>query len=201
MHESSKSIFHKIKDSRYATRYLIGDGIDIGAGPDCIAQYHEFFPLMRSCRAWDKPDGDAELMASIADNTFDFVHSSHCLEHMRNVENALSNWLRILKPGGHLICIIPDEDLYEQGVFPSKFNYDHKHTFTIYKQSSPIKVSINLIELLSQLSIPVQIKKIELLDATYRYELARQLRANKQITDQTQTPIGECAIEFILQKL
>jgi hypothetical protein len=39
MHESSKSIFGKLHDSRYATRYLVGDGIDIGAGQDQLLQY------------------------------------------------------------------------------------------------------------------------------------------------------------------
>lgn len=199
MHESSKSIFHKIKDSRYATRYLIGDGIDIGAGPDSIAQYHEFFPLMRSCRAWDMPDGDAELMETVADNMFDFVHSSHCLEHMRDVKKALGNWIRILKPGGHLICIIPDEDLYEQGIFPSTFNNDHKHTFTIYKKKSWTTKSINVTELLMNLKQKIEIKKIELLDATYRYNLNNTI--NQARFDQTTTPIGECSIEFIIKKL
>ena len=59
-------------------------------------------------------DQAAELMASVADNTYDFVHSSHCLEHMRDPARAMHNWLRILKPGGHLVCLVPDEDLYEQ---------------------------------------------------------------------------------------
>ena len=66
---------------------------------------------MKSCRAWDVPEWeDAELMESIEDNYFDFVHSSHCLEHMVNPYISLNNWIRILKPGGHLVCIIPDED-------------------------------------------------------------------------------------------
>ncbi|MDE2132192.1 MAG: class I SAM-dependent methyltransferase [Betaproteobacteria bacterium] len=199
MHESSKSIFHKIKDSRYATRYLVGHGIDIGAGNDSIAQYHEFFPFMMSCRSWDLPDGDAELMASVQDHSFDFVHSSHCLEHMRNAKNALHNWLRILKPGGHLICIIPDEDMYEQGVFPSTFNSDHKHTFTILKKKSWSKNSINVLEMLSEVKIPIEIKKIELLDATFRYQLNQQLGQPR--FDQTLTPVGECGIEFVIKKL
>jgi SAM-dependent methyltransferase len=199
MHESSKAIFHKIKDSRYATRYIVGDGIDIGAGPDPLAQYYELFPLMKSCRSWDLPDGDAELMESVSDNTFHFVHSSHCLEHLRDPKNALENWLRILKPGGHLICIIPDEDLYEQGVFPSTFNPDHKHTFSIFKKTSWSNQSISLLRLLSSLEQSVQIKKIELLDATYRYGLSKKL--NLERFDQTLTPIGECAIEFVIMKL
>ncbi len=198
MYESSKSVFRKLNDSRYVTRYLIGNGVDIGAGPDSLARYGELFPLMKTCRSWDLPDGDAEFMATIADNALDFVHSSHCLEHMRDPKNALDNWLRILKPMGHLICIIPDEDLYEQGVFPSTFNADHKHTFTIYKKRSWSSQTINLTELLSGLKYDARIMKIELLDATYLYrlrEFTHQLRL-----DQTQTPIGECAIEFILRK-
>jgi SAM-dependent methyltransferase len=199
MHESSKSIFGKIRDSRYATRYIVGDGIDIGAGPDSIAQYYELFPLMKSCRSWDMPDGDAELMDSIKDNTFDFVHSSHCLEHMRNPSIALDNWLRILKPGGHMICLIPDEDLYEQGKFPSTFNADHKHTFTIHKRKSWSKDSINLFNLLSNTDYSIEIKKIELLDATFRYDFNRYIQ--KPRFDQTLTPIGECSIEFVIKKL
>jgi SAM-dependent methyltransferase len=198
MHESSKSIFRKVKDSRFATRYLVGDGIDIGAGPDQLGHYYEFFPLMRSCRAWDLPDGDAEILAGIENNTFDFVHSSHCLEHMRDARNALNNWIRVLKPGGHLVCIIPDEDLYEQGVFPSTFNSDHKHTFTIHKKQSWSGNSINLLDLLSSIDADVEIKKIELLDATFRYDLNK--RFNLTRFDQTMTPVGECAIEFVLRK-
>jgi SAM-dependent methyltransferase len=198
MHESSKSIFGKLRDSRYATRYLIGDGIDIGAGADSLGLYKEFFPLMRSCRGWDLPDGDAQQMATIDDESYDFVHSSHCLEHMQNPLTAINNWLRILKPGGHLICLIPDEDLYEQGVFPSTFNGDHKFTFSIYKKKSWSSASINVIELLASVSQGIEILKVELLDATYRYKISDV--TNVERYDQTLTPVGECAIEFILRK-
>ncbi|WP_269604506.1 methyltransferase domain-containing protein [Prochlorococcus marinus] len=199
MHETSKSIFHKIKDSRYGTRYIVGNGIDIGSGEDCLSQYGEFFPLMNSCRAWDTPDGDAQLMESIEDNYFDFVYSSHCLEHTVNPYISLDNWIRILKPGGHLVCTIPDEDLYEQGIFPSTFNHDHKHTFTIHKKKSWSNKSINLIQMLSNTSLPIEIKKIELLDATFRYNLNQKINIPR--FDQSMTPIGECAIEFVLKKI
>lgn len=199
MHESSKSIFQKVRDSRYATRYLVGDGIDIGAGSDPLGQYHEFFPLMKSCRIWDVQDGDAEFMATVADNTFDFVHSSHCLEHMRNMDVALENWVRILKPGGHMVCLVPDEDLYEQGAFPSTFNSDHKHTLTIYKKQSWSGASVNLFDLLAGIKQPVEVKKIELLDSTYRYHFKEVFGIER--FDQTETPVGECAIEFVLKKV
>lgn len=199
MYESSKSVFQKVRDARYATRYLVGDGIDIGAGADPIGLYFEFFPLMSSCRSWDVEDGDAQFMSTIADNTFDFVHSSHCLEHMQDMGVALDNWVRILKPGGHLVCLVPDEDLYEQGVFPSAFNPDHKHTLTIYKKQSWSNASVNLFDLISRLNRPVEVKKIELLDSTYRYKFNEAF--NHTRFDQTMTPVGECAIEFVLRKL
>src|SRR5207248_11335926 len=100
--------------------YLRGSGIDIGAGDD---------PLIipnGTVRVWDLAEGDAQLMAGVADNTYDFVYSSHCLEHMRDVEQALRNWVRILKPGGILYLVVPDYILYEKMVWPSRFNPDHK---------------------------------------------------------------------------
>jgi ubiquinone/menaquinone biosynthesis C-methylase UbiE len=113
---------------------LLGDGIDIGAGKDSLGLCQEFCPLMRSCRNWDLGHGNAQEMATVKDGSYDFVHSSHCLEHMRNPQIAINNWIRILKSGGHLTCLVPDEDLYEQGVHPSIFNNDHKFTFSIYKK-------------------------------------------------------------------
>lgn len=198
MHESSKAIFQRLRDARYATRYFVGHGIDIGSGPDPLTQYAEFFPLMQSCRAWDLKDGDAELLETVQDNAFDFVHSAHCLEHMRNVPNAMANWLRVLKPGGTLVCLVPDEDLYEQGVFPSTFNPDHKHTFTIYKQKSWSPVSINLLDLFRSLPANIRVLRVELQDATYRYDIGKLV--NNRRFDQTLTPVGECGIEFILRK-
>jgi SAM-dependent methyltransferase len=193
MHESSKSVMRRLHDCRFATRYLSGHGIDIGCGPDSIFNYREQFPLMQSCRNWDLPDGDAQLLASVQDETFDFVHSSHCLEHMHNPKEALHHWLRVLKPNGHLVVMIPDEDLYEQGLFPSTNNNDHKWTFTIFKEKSWSSHSISLMSLLAEFSYVAQTIKMELLDASFRYDLPR--------FDQTLTPVGECAIEFVMRKL
>jgi predicted SAM-dependent methyltransferase len=192
MHELSKSIQRRLHDSNFVTRYFTGEGIDIGAGPDPLNQYFELFPLMTKVRAWDINDGDAEFMNGCDDAQYDFVHSSHCLEHIRNPEIALKNWLRILKPGGHLIVMVPDEDMYEQGVFPSTFNSDHKWTFAVFKTASWSRRSRNLLDLITTLGEGADLIKIEQLTGSYRFSLPRQ--------DQTQTPIGESAIEFIIRK-
>lgn len=193
MHEASKALMRRLHDNRFSTRFLVGNGIDIGCGPDPVAQYAEQFPLMGAVRNWDMPDGDAQLLETIEDASLDFVHSSHCLEHMRDPHVAMQHWLRVLKPGGHLIVLVPDEDLYEQGCLPSTFNSDHKWTFTMHKKNSWSAKSINLMELLGEFSGEAQTIKLELLDATYRYKLGR--------FDQTMTAVGEAAVEFIMRKL
>ena len=192
MFETSKAVMRRLQDIRFATRYFVGQGIDIGSGNDPLNAYRELFPLTtQMIQPWDVQHGDAQLMHNVPDASFDFVHSSHCLEHMVDPDIALYNWVRILRPGGHLICVVPDEDLYERGMWPSVSNPDHKHTFTIYKQHSWSPVSINLIDLIAR-QVSCLPLKIELLDSTFRNRFKNQ--------DQTMTPIGECASEFILQK-
>jgi SAM-dependent methyltransferase len=192
MHETSKAIMRRMRDSRFARHYFVGDGIDIGAGRDTLAQYAEFFPAMRGCRSWDLPDGDAQLMPGLAESSFDFVHSSHCLEHMVDVHAAFARWLQIVRPGGYLVILVPDEDLYEQGQFPSRFNPDHKWTFTISKSSSWSPKSISLLAFLHGFADRAEVLKIELLNETFRYSV--------RDFDQTLTPVAESAIEFIVRR-
>jgi SAM-dependent methyltransferase len=192
MKELSKSIPRRLRDPNFMRRYFVGAGVDIGGKPDPLSLYREIFPLMGDVKVWDWDDGDAQFMASVPDNTFDFVNSSHCLEHLQDPVEGLRNWLRIVKPGGYVVALVPDEDLYEQGVWPSTNNLDHKHTFTILKASSWSPKSISLLRMFTELGADVRVEKVELQNATYRYALPRY--------DQTVTPIGECAIEFVLRK-
>ena len=192
MKELSKSIPRRLREPDFVRRYFVGDGVDIGVKPDPLCLYLEFFPLMRTVRTWDMEDGDAQFMASVADDTFDFVHSSHCLEHLNDPREGLVNWLRIVKPGGYVIVTIPDEDLYEQGLFPSTFNRDHKVTFTLFKHNSWSAKSINVLDMVAGLGPAAQPIKLELLTSSYKFDLPR--------FDQTSSPVGESAIEIVLRK-
>ncbi|MEZ5796723.1 MAG: class I SAM-dependent methyltransferase [Paracoccaceae bacterium] len=192
MKECSKSVARRLADSRFVRKYFKGDGVDIGGAPDPLALYAEFFPLMTSVRTWDLEDGDAQFMAGVADDSLDFVFSSHCIEHLHDPLEGLRNWLRVTRPGGHVIFALPEEDLYEQGVFPSSFNRDHKNTFTMGKAQSWSPRSVNVLQMLCQLGPEAAVEKVELLDETYRYGLPR--------FDQTLTPVGESGIEVVIRK-
>ena len=192
MRELSKSIPRRLRDPNFITRYFVGSGIDIGGLPDPLALYVELFPLISDIKTWDWDDGDAQHLVGVEDCSLDFIVSSHCLEHLVDPYEGLRNWMRVLKPGGHLIVTIPDEDLYEQGQWPSNKNFDHKHTFTVNKNSSWSPNSINLFHLLSELTEAADVRKIEVLDSSYRFDLPKY--------DQTMTPVGESAIEIIVRK-
>lgn len=194
-YECGKAVMRRLHEPGFGTRYFVGDGIDIGGGYDTLWNYRELFPGMRSCRNWDVEDGDAQEMAGVPDETFDFVHSSHCLEHMVDPYAAIANWFRILRPGGYLIVLVPDEDLYEQGVWPSTWNNDHKHSFTLWKFNSWNRpVSVNVFELISRLGQLAEPIKLARLEHSYFYALDERI-------DQTQLVTGECAVEFVVRKL
>ena len=62
-----------------------------------------------------KPKGrqyiaEATAMGCIASGTYDFVLSSHVLEHTANPILALSEWLRLLKNQGTLVLLLPHKD-------------------------------------------------------------------------------------------
>ena len=158
MNEATKS---KKNWSAIEELVLSGNGIDIGCGTD---------PVTPSARCFDLSDGDANRITEYVTEQFDFVFSSHCLEHMLNPKNALLEWYQLVKPGGFLFFIVPDEDLYEQGVFPSRFNSDHKSTFTISKAKSWSPKSYNVFDLARELP-GGEIVKMQLNDIGYNRHL------------------------------
>ncbi len=155
MNETSKS--KKIWRESVEHSVLKGKGIDIGAGND---------PVVPDVKIFDTLDGDANDITNYVHEQFDFVYASHCLEHMHNPGETLIDWWALVKKGGHLFFIVPDEDLYEQGVFPSRFNPDHKATFTLSKTKSWSPRSFNVLDL--ALSLPSgEIVSLALQDYAY----------------------------------
>lgn len=156
MNESSKAHSRRLREG-YFDSVFVGVGIDIGCGTD---------PVTPECERWDLEQGDAEVLAGIAAATYDWVYSSHCLEHILNPGLALSRWWEVLKPGGKMLIVVPDEDLYEQGCWPSRFNGSHRWTFTIFKASSWSPVSISL-EHLVQILPDHQVLSLRVIDDGY----------------------------------
>lgn len=195
--EMKKATARRIKDWRYANRWFVGVGLDIGCGGDPISR--SVFTNITFIRGYDSVlgDGDAQYLPEFGDSTFDFVVSSHCLEHMVDVNVSMRNWLRVLKPRGYLVVTIPEWDLYEHRHWPSKFNGDHKWSWTLKMaglesgQGHVLYVPTFLAKL--QLEHEFDIEMVQLLTEHFDYNA-------EDIVDQTGGP-AECSIEFILRKV
>lgn len=160
--EASKT--NLLRGPEFIEKYLSGKVIDIGCGVDRVTKTAEPFDLEH---------GDAgHILEYRQAESYDVAHSSHCLEHMANVPGALRQWWALIKPGGYLILVVPDEDLYEQGRFPSVFNTDHKATFRINKSDSWSPVSYDLRTLVEGLE-NAEIVSIDRQDSGYDYTMQR----------------------------
>lgn len=175
--ETSKARDRRIREG-FFEKYCNGKGIDIGFGGDLI---------MPDAQGWDFEHGDATFLDGIKDESFDYVYSSHTLEHVFNVTTTLKNWYRVLKPNGYMILYIPHRDLYEKKKeLPSIFNPTHQRFFLIDKDDPPHTVGI------------VPLLESTLINYTLIY--AKECSEGHTNTDPLLHSDGEYSIEVVLKK-
>jgi ubiquinone/menaquinone biosynthesis C-methylase UbiE len=96
-----------------------GQGCDIGFGGDKIKKENCTgidYAQPYAYTGKDKVDIACDVMNEkipVADNTFDYVYTSHLIEDFTDTRQALEDFIRILKPGGTLILVFPDQQKYE----------------------------------------------------------------------------------------
>jgi SAM-dependent methyltransferase len=175
--ETTKARLRREKEF-FFERFCQGNGLDIGYGGDLLSQ---------NCRGWDFEDGDAQYLKGINDCQFDFVYSSHTLEHMPFPEIALKNWWRVLKPSGFMILYLPHRDLYEKKCsLPSRWNYDHKHYFLPDRDELPSTLGL----------MPLLARSIGQYEVIY----VRECSEGHTIIDPYLHSNGEYSIEIVLRK-
>lgn len=117
------------RKARYARSILVqkyckGYGAEIGAGvqPMLVPRgsrtvYIDAEPadFWRQDPRWQHenirdPDiiDEGETLSTIADDSFDYLIAAHVLEHIEDPILAIKNWVRVVKPGGHILVAVPD---------------------------------------------------------------------------------------------
>lgn len=180
--ETGKARARRIKEGWFE-KYAPEDnsGIDLGCQKD---------PLNHTFRRfdWVYGDGDATFMEGVPSDTFYTVYASHILEHLQHPRRALGRWYDILKPGGHLIVIVPHRDLYEKKRFPPS-NWNPEHTFFwLPDKAEPPGTKCLKEEMLA--AVPeANIVLYRTIDTGYNYSLSKK-----------EHPVGEYSLEMIVQK-
>lgn len=82
-----------------AKQFCTGIGLDVGAGR---------WPLPGAIPV-DAKDGRDAMSLPVGE--FDYVFSSHCLEHLANPIAALEHWASRLKAGGVLFLYLPHPEM------------------------------------------------------------------------------------------
>ena len=82
-----------------ALQFCQGKGLDVGAGK---------WPLPGAQPVELKDGGDA---MDLPDGSFDFVFSSHCLEHLVNPVAAIEHWKSRIRLDGVLFLYLPHPDM------------------------------------------------------------------------------------------
>ena len=188
MKESSKAMERRFSSEKRHLFFNIfqGEGIDIGSGDDLIN--------VPDVIGFDIEDGDANhLDCYFCKNTFDYIHASQCLEHMHDPKTALESWLKVLKPKGFAIISVPSWELYEGMVWPSRFNPDHKSTWSLWQDGSPALHHIKLPEWLA--NFDCEIIHCDLIDTNYNYKIGTSVDQTFPYENRV-----EAFIEFVLQK-
>lgn len=128
-----ETIFRRLEFNR-VIKYTAGTGIDIGCGLNKIHSAAIGIDFRLGNKDFGYPFGaniechKSEEYLSLswfAQESLEYVFSSHCLEHFRSPQECIMEALRVLKPNGHLVLILPHVRYYpkkgETGA-----NLDHK---------------------------------------------------------------------------
>jgi len=127
-------------------KYLKGNGIDIGFGGDPVLPSAVTIDLPKPyAKTGNVPQhlhGDGRDLHWFKDNVLDYVYSSHLLEDFENTEEVLKEWIRVLKPKGYLILLLPDEQRFREYCKKTGmlYNKEHKHEdFSLDKVKKVVK--------------------------------------------------------------
>ncbi len=100
-----------------AQHFCVGDGLDIGGFADWT------FPGARPINITLEDEFDAY---NLPEKKYDYIFSSHTLEHLPDYVRAIEYWKEHLKPGGILYLYLPHPDME---YWKPQNNRKHLHLF------------------------------------------------------------------------
>jgi SAM-dependent methyltransferase len=130
--------------------HCAGFGIDIGFGGDAITDSAVRVDLPRPYANTGSQTvqlgGDCRDLRWFRDESLDFVYSSHVLEDFdeRETEPTLREWVRVLKVGGSLALLLPDQQRYSRHCVATGQSYNEHHSIDHFSLDYVESVAIRI---------------------------------------------------------
>jgi len=112
---SKLSIFRSLQYERFFSLRLYGKVLDFGGGE--FSNYRDLIQKNNKGIQYESVNISSDMYPTylikanssipVDDNSYDFVFSLNTLEHVFDIDFALAEMLRLLKPGGTLIISVP----------------------------------------------------------------------------------------------
>lgn len=191
MRETSKAQARRLADKKFPWKLIFsGCGVDIGSGDD---------PLnIEGCEQFDFPKDANKFSSYYPPQSLDWLHSSNCLEHLHNPTEALADWIKTVKKGGHIVFTVPECILYGDMLWdkPKMFNADHKATFSMWLKGSPAPRHYVVPKWIKEIEKECNVKSLKcaLIDTNYDYSVM----FNRDQTFDFLSGV-ECFIETVLE--
>ena len=168
-----------VKDNRFL------NGIDVGCGTSRIDDM-----IVSIDQQPDYRYAHAQLVHNchdldiFADNSLDFIFSSHCLEDFKDIPNVFINWWRKIKKDGLMLLLLPDME-------PCKCEHckDKKN-----------QVRYPTVEMGGNPSHRTNVGKKFMTDMLQKFK--EKSKINYEILQADSIPHNEtCSIDFVIKKL
>ena len=193
MKEVTKATSRRLNDPVWR-KIFAGQGLDVHIEEDTLKQ-DDWHGITSLCH-FGPSSGDYNYLSTYYQkNQFDFIHASQVLHCARNPRECIKDWVKSVKPGGYVVISVPDFYIYEHGNWPSKYNSDHKSSWSITRPASICQLHQHVADSWPSGLGATWYVKPKLVDTRYNYSLPFGV-------DQTanQADGVECWIEFVLQK-
>lgn len=133
MSETSKQRQHTTKYTPPGT-----NGVDLASGGDAIVPWAISFDLPPDEYMYynTQPEDHPERFQwrghvtdlPFKDDQLDWVYASHILEDFLHWEPVMREWVRVLKPGGNMIIMVPEIKLWDEAIKRGQMpNCLHRH--------------------------------------------------------------------------
>lgn len=132
------------RDFVLVEKYCRGLGIDCGCGTNRLSPSVltiDWYPHSDTDMIWNCVHEGGRHPYPFRDNRFDFIFASHLIEDFapEEIQWVFNEWMRLIKPGGYLVLLVPDMENKRYPDWDEQFTEDDIEVKTGQRRAGELK--------------------------------------------------------------